>query len=311
MQVHNYTDKLAIFHNAVLTIGTFDGVHLGHQKIIAQLVEEAKKVNGTSVVITFFPHPKSVIAQKKNQVELLNTQEEKYKLLESLGVQHVVVVPFDMAFSHQSPHDYIYNFIIKHFRPHTIIIGYDHRFGKDRAGDYLLLEVEAQNNNFVVREIPEKVLKDVTISSTKIRDALLDGDVDTASAYLGYRYRLSGIVTEGKKLGRTIGYPTANISTQTEEKLIPANGVYIVKAQLNNVEYAGMLNIGNRPTVGGTIRTIEVNIFDFDKSIYGERLTIIFQKRLRDEVKFPDLEALKKQLSEDKKKTIKFFQREI
>jgi riboflavin kinase/FMN adenylyltransferase len=300
MKVYTNTNHLPQFKNAVITIGTFDGVHLGHCQIINQLIKEADSVSGTAVLITFDPHPKQVISTEKKALFTLNTPEEKYQLLHSKGIEDIVVVAFDKAFAEQSALDYIKNFLVTKFHPHTIIIGYDHRFGKNRTGDYKLLEKEAKNFDFKIKEIPQHILKDITISSTKIRTALLSGDIETASALLGYDYFFSGKVAEGNKLGRTIGYPTANIKLEDDNKLIPANGVYAVEVFVEAEKHQGMMNIGVRPTVDGTNRVIEVNIFDFDKNIYGSNIKIIIKKWLRNEVKFNGLDALKTQLAMDK-----------
>lgn len=302
MKVYKDTSQLPVFKNAVITIGTFDGVHLGHMQIIRQLKEEAVKVDGTPVLITFYPHPKQVVASQKKPIFILNTPEEKYELLHKAGIGHIVVVPFNTEFANQPALSYISDFLVDKFHPHTIIIGYDHRFGKNREGDYKLLEQEASKFGYTVKEIPERILQDVTISSTKIREALLAGDIDTANEFLGYRYFFSGKVVEGNKLGRTIGYPTANLQVQDEEKLIPANAVYAVDVEIENMPgiYKGMMNIGVRPTVDGTKRAIEVNIFDFDKDIYGSNVKVYLKKSLRGEVKFNGLDALKAQLAKDK-----------
>jgi riboflavin kinase/FMN adenylyltransferase len=303
MTVYNNISQLPAFQNAVLTIGTFDGVHRGHQQILDQLLKEAAEINGTPVVITFFPHPKQVVSNGKkngNPILLLNTPEEKYALLHEHGIQHIVEVAFDQAFAEQTAEAYIKDFLVNHFHPHTIIIGYDHRFGNNREGDYKLLEAGADLYNYKVKEIPEHVLKDITISSTRIRASLLAGDIETAAGYLGYPYFFSGKVIRGNQLGRTIGYPTANLDISNEQKLVPANGVYAVKAALNERALKGMMNIGFRPTVDGTKRVIEVNIFDFDEMIYDSILEITLVKRLRSEIKFNGLEELKAQLGRDK-----------
>lgn len=305
MRVYTNINELPDFKNAVITIGTFDGVHLGHSKIIAQLLTEARDVKGTAVLITFYPHPKQIVHSNKNPLYTLSTQREKYELLRAKGIEHVVVVPFDKGFSEQPALNYIKDFLVDKFHPHTIIIGYDHRFGRERAGDFRLLEQEAERYDFRVKEIPEKLLADVIISSTKVRTALLKGELEIASLYLGYDYFFSGTVIEGNKLGRTIGYPTANLRVDDVQKLIPANGVYAVEIELmksNNSlgKLKGMMNIGVRPTVDGQNRTIEVNIFDFDDMIYGEELRITLRKRIRDEVKFEGLDSLQAQLLNDK-----------
>jgi riboflavin kinase / FMN adenylyltransferase len=312
MQVHHNIQSLPVFKNAVITIGTFDGVHSGHQQIIRQMLSEAKAIGGETVVITFYPHPKMVVAGTKQDIKVLNTLAEKITLLQKYGVHHLVVVPFTNAFAQQTAQAYIKDFLVARFHPHTIIIGYDHRFGAGRKGDYHLLEYEAPTNNFVVKEIPEHVLQNVTISSTKIRTALLNGDIATASEFLGYPYFFTGKVVEGNKLGRTIGYPTANLSVEDEYKLIPGNGVYAVEMDILQLPlnikhyYKGMMNIGVRPTVSGSLnRIIEVHIFDFDGAIYGQELRVGIKKKLRDEVKFNGLEELKKQLAKDKEDSLK------
>jgi len=331
MIVHNNIAQLPVFTNAIVTIGTFDGVHTGHQQIIQLMKQEAARVKGETVIVTFHPHPRKIIAGGGSAVLLLNTLEERIQLLEKAGIDHLVVTPFNEAFADQSAEAYIEDFLVKTFQPHTIIVGYDHRFGKGRKGDYTLLEAKAAEFNYHVKEIPAHMLQEIAISSTKIRTALLNGDIATANNCLGYTYFFSGKVAEGNKLGRTIGYPTANIEIEDEEKLIPGNGVYAVDVRrtmydvrdnktsnkLNNIVHPtsnivhlkGMMNIGTRPTVDGTKRTIEVNIFDFDETIYGEKLTISLHKRLREEQKFNGLEALKAQLAKDKQASLDFFAR--
>ena len=302
MKVYNNIHSLPVFKNAVITIGTFDGVHRGHQQILEQLIKEATAIDGTAVLITFYPHPKQVVSLQKGPLYIINTPEEKYDLLHRKGIEHIVVVPFDTAFAEQTATSYIKDFLADKFHPHTIIIGYDHRFGNNRKGDYHLLEQEAETYNFKVKEIPEHVLKNITVSSTKIRASLLQGDLETATAYLGYSYFFSGKVILGNQLGRTLGFPTANLQVQNEQKLIPANGVYAVKIAIKGRDdhFTGMMNIGVRPTVDGSTRVIEVNIFDFDEMIYDSTLTITLVKYLRREIKFVGLDELKAQLVKDK-----------
>jgi riboflavin kinase/FMN adenylyltransferase len=322
MIVHNSIAQLPIFTNAIVTIGTFDGVHTGHQQIIRLMKEEAAKVKGETVIITFHPHPRKIVSGGESPVLLLNTLEERIELLEKAGIDHLVITPFDEVFAEQTAEAYIQEFLVKTFHPHTIIVGYDHRFGKGRKGDYRLLEEKATAFNYRVKEIPVHMLEEVAISSTKIRSALLQGDIDTAANCLGYSYFFSGKVAKGNKLGRTIGYPTANIKIEDQEKLIPGNGVYVVAIQRTRqdardnktagsipavVHLMGMMNIGIRPTIEGTKRTIEVNIFYFDETIYEEKLTIVLRKYLRAEKKFNGLEELKAQLAEDKKNSLAFF----
>lgn len=315
MKVHRDTGLLPTFRNAVITIGTFDGVHAGHQQIIAQLKKEAQLVNGETVIITFHPHPRKVVREGQSAVAILTTLNEKIALLEQKGIDHLVVVPFTETFSNLAAEEYITDFLIARFNPHTIIIGYDHRFGKERKGDYHLLEAFGKKLGFVVKEISEQVLNDVIISSTRIREALLEGDINTATNYQGHTYFFEGTVVQGNQLGRTIGYPTANLRVEDAEKLIPCNGVYAVEVEvlqpvgedkttsvtpLFNAKLKGMMNIGVRPTVDGKNRVIEVNIFDFSGDIYGQTLRVYIKKYLRGEVKFNGLDALKQQLAKDK-----------
>ncbi len=302
MTVHKNLDLLPAFTNAVITIGTFDGLHTGHLQIINQLKDEAKAVGGETVIITFNPHPRRIVQNQKTEVRLLNTLSEKIELLQVQGIDHLVIVPFTKAFAEQTAHDYVANFLVKYFHPHTIIIGYDHRFGHNRQGDYHLLEALKEQFGYRVKEIPEHVLQNSAISSTRIRQAIINGQIETANEFLGYDYFFEGTVIEGNKLGRTIGYPTANIRIGDDEKLVPGNGVYAVtvNCQQSTVDgLKGMMNIGVRPTVDGTKRTIEVNIFDFDEDIYGQTMRIYVKAYLRGEVKFAGLDALKEQLAKD------------
>ena len=304
MKVYRDINLLPTFTNAVITTGSFDGVHTGHVQIIEQLIKEAKKINGTPVLITFYPHPKQVVQMKEKALYILNTPEEKYELLQLKGIENIVVVPFDTSFSQLSAQEYIANFLVEKFHPSVIVVGYDHRFGNNREGNFDLLKSKEAEYNFEVKEIPEHVLKNITISSTKIRAAMLEGDIEKAASYLGYHYYFSGTVIQGNKIGRTIGYPTANLQIQDEYKLIPANGVYAVDVTLGSRNLKGMMNIGIRPTVDGTKRVIEVNIFDFDEDIYDETLKITLKKNLRLEIKFAGLDALKEQLAKDKENAI-------
>ena len=309
MNIYRDITELPLFKNAIITIGTFDGVHNGHRQILNQLIEEANEVDGTPVVITFYPHPKQIVGNDLSSVLVLNTLEEKSALLAEVGIEHLVVVPFTKEFAEQSAEDYIKNFLVRSFKPHTIIIGYDHRFGKNRAGNYELLEVKGQEFNYRVKEIPEHILHNITISSTKIRTQLLEGNISTANELLGYDYFFSGNVITGKQLGRTIGFPTANLAINNESKLIPGNGVYAVTVQIENDKtiFNGMMNIGVRPTFEKTERTIEVNIFDFDSPIYDKQLTVHIKTRLRDEMKFDGIDSLKNQLNRDREMAILYL----
>jgi len=312
MKVHReLVGSLPDFRNAVVTIGSFDGVHLGHRKIIAQLKTEARKIDGETVIITFHPHPRKIISSVPGDIKLLNTLAEKIELLEKAGIDHLVVVPFDHAFASQSAEAYINDFLFRYFKPKVVIIGYDHRFGKGRVGNYQLLEARGKELGFSVQEISEELLNEVVISSTKIRQALLDNEIELANEYLGYSYFFEGLVIEGNKLGRTIGYPTANLHMNAEDKLVPGNGVYAVEVRHNGAAYYGMMNIGLRPTVDGKKRVIEVNIFDFSQDIYGEELVISIRHYLRGEVKFNGLEELKAQLKTDREQALLLLEKKI
>jgi riboflavin kinase/FMN adenylyltransferase len=327
MQVHTDINNLPFFKNAVVTIGTFDGVHTGHLRIIQQLKKEANRIQGETVIITFHPHPRMIInsALGKNNdgIKLLNTLAEKTTLLERQDINHLVIVPFTKEFSDLSPERYISDFLVSTFHPDTIIIGYDHRYGKGRAGDYKLLESYQGRFGFKVMEIPEHVLHDITISSTRIRQALEKSDISTANEYLGYSYFFEGKIVDGDKIGRTLGYPTANIEITDKSKLIPGNGIYAVEVSIANEEEVntqnpgeivhhtsniqhlkGMMSIGFRPTVGGTKKVIEVNIFNFDNLIYGKIIRVYVKYFLREEIKFASLEALKDQMALDKKESL-------
>lgn len=316
MQVHRDINHLPEFKNAAITIGTFDGVHAGHVQIIHQLIKEAKENAGESVIITFHPHPRMVVKSKEQSgqmaIKLLNTLSEKIELLSNQGIDHLVVVPFTLEFSNRSAEEYISHFLVKNFHPKTIITGYDHRFGKDRTGDYKMLEKYQEIYHYEVKEIPEHVLHNVTISSTKIRQALTQGDIDTANEYLGYDYFFEGEIIDGNKLGRTLGYPTANIFIDDEHKLIPAYGVYAVHVSVGkesqnatdlfvaDESFKGMMNIGIRPTIGDNKIMIEVNILDFDRDIYGRTLRVYVKKFMRHEIKFDNLDELVVQMGLDK-----------
>ena len=302
MQIHRNIEALPGFMNAVVTIGTFDGVHEGHRRVIQQLIDEAKKINGESVIITFHPHPRKVVHSSILGLRLITTLDERIQLLRSLGVDHLVIIPFTEVFANQLPEAYLCDFLIERFKPHTIIIGYDHRFGRDRQGDYKLLEALQEKYRYRLQEIPKHVLDNISISSTKVREAILKGDITTANHLLGYTFFFEGEVVHGNKLGRELGYPTANLKIQDEEKIVPGNGVYAVCVKTAGREelLKGMMSIGLRPTVNGKTRTIEVNIFDFDEMIYGQTVRVYVKQFLREEVKFDSLEAMVKQIGHDK-----------
>lgn len=307
MKVHRDIEKLPPFKNAVVTIGTFDGVHMGHRQVIDHLVQEARDIGGESVIITFHPHPRKVVSSSILGIRLINTPEEKTELLEQLGIDHLVIVPFTDVFANQPAEEYLKDFLVERFHPHTIIIGYDHRFGRDRLGDYRMLEKHAAEYQYRLREIPRHIVDNIAISSTNIREALLHNDIATADKLLGYEFFFEGEVVHGDKLGRKLGYPTANLKVQNQEKIIPSNGIYAVYAQLREPGMSnggprlrGMMSIGFRPTVDGKKRVIEVNIFDFDEEIYGRTLRVYVKKYLREEVKFDSLDELVRQIGQDK-----------
>lgn len=301
MKVHTDISILPKFRRAVTTIGTFDGVHIGHRQIINQLKAESAKIDGETVIITFHPHPRRIVGDVEKKIYLLNTLEEKISLLEAEGIDHLMVVPFTDVFARMTASEYIEEFLMKNFNPHTLIIGYDHRFGKARAGNFQLLEQYASRDCFKLIEIPGHLLHESAISSTRIRHAITEGNVQEANELLGYRYFFNGKVIKGNQLGRTIGYPTANLAIDNADKLIPGNGVYAVNVEVQGESFQGMMNIGVRPTINGMDRVIEVNIFDFDSDIYDQTIRIALRKRLRDEKKFSGLDALKEQLAIDKK----------
>lgn len=311
MKIYNHLSEFSKLNNAIVTIGTFDGVHFGHQKIIKQLVEKAKANGGESVILTFFPHPRMIIDPENQDLKMINTINEKAEILKSLGVDHLIITPFTRDFSNQLPEDYIKNTLVNTIGTKHIIIGYDHRFGKDRSGNLADLKAAGLHYDFTVEEIVEQDIHDVAVSSTKIREALLAGDVALAADYLGYPFSIFGRVIKGDKIGRTIGFPTANIFVEETYKLIPGDGIYAVTVEMDchqsRKTFKGMAYIGQRPTINGMTRNIEVNIFDFDQEIYGQDIKMNFLKFLRHDVKFTGLEALTLQLQKDKEATLDFF----
>ena len=303
MNIHFQLEQLPLFINPVLTIGAFDGVHSGHLSIFDELKQVAEHIQGETVVITFHPHPRRIL-NNADAPALLTSLSERIERFEHLGIHHLVVVPFDPTFAEMSATDYIKKFLIDLFHPKVIIIGNDHRFGKDRSGDLSMLKDFGISHDFTVKEIPEKLLNESRVSSTNIRHALLSGDIKLANQLLTYNYQLIGTVVVGDRLGRTLGFPTANLSMLDSDKLIPASGVYAVHVLLQKGgqkrEYKGMMNIGYRPTVNGKERRIEVHIFKFDEDIYNEILVVSLVAHTRKELKFAGLEALKTQLHKDK-----------
>lgn len=304
MKLYYHTDPLPVFNNAVITIGTFDGVHQGHLQIIQTVKETALAVGGESVIITFHPHPRKVVSSIVTGIRLINSLEERIELLEKTGIDHLVIVPFTDYFANQSAEEYISDFLVTQFHPHTIIIGYDHCFGKDRLGGFNLLAELASKYKYQLKEIPEHLLDAVKVSSTNIRNAILHGQIEEANKLLGYTFFFQGEVIHGDKIGRTIGYPTANLKSTNEEKISLGDGIYAVYAEVENKRYKGMMSIGFRPTVNGKKRVTEVNLFDFDEEIYGFTMKVFVKNYLRAEVRFNGLDALKLQLHKDKKDSL-------
>ncbi|MBF6608840.1 MAG: bifunctional riboflavin kinase/FAD synthetase [Flavobacterium sp.] len=298
MKLFASIDEFKSEKKSVLTLGTFDGVHIGHKKIIDRLIQSAADEQCESVVLTFFPHPRMVL-QDAAEILLLNTIDERADLLEKSGLDSLIVHPFDKAFSRLTAEEFIRVILVDKLQIHKIIIGYDHRFGRNRTANIDDLVEFGNQYGFEVEQISAKELDDVSVSSTKIRRALQNGDVALATAYLGYDYPLTGTVVEGRKLGRTLGYPTANIRIPENYKLIPKDGVYVVKSTIDGRQIGGMMNIGINPTIEDANRSIEIYFIDFDADLYGRELQVSLLHRLRDEQKFESLDLLKQQLAED------------
>jgi len=305
MRIFNQLSSLPTFKNAVITIGSFDGVHQGHQTILRRIVELAKEQNGESIVITFHPHPRHILFPDRKDFKLITTIDEKVQLLEQIGIDNVVVVPFSKEFASQSPEAYIEDFLLSKFSPKIIVIGYDHRFGKNRVGDVAYLQRYESLANFETLVIEKQEVETIVVSSTKIRKALKQGDVGTARQLLGHPFTLTGTVVQGQKIGTDLGFPTANVKVPSEVKLIPPTGIYAVYVVHKQKRYQGMLYLGDRPTLEAyDSYQIEVNIFDFDRSIYGDKIQIELIEFLREDEKFNGLEALKEQLHKDKIHTL-------
>jgi len=299
MKVHYNIENLPAFKKAIITIGTFDGVHKGHQQVIEAMKKESKKNNGETVIITFHPHPRKIVEQNSS-LQLINTLEEKITLLHNQEIEHLVVVPFNELFATQTAEEYIENFLIAKFHPEIIIIGYDHHFGKDRKGNFQLLKKQSAKFNYRLIEIPEHVLKEIAISSTKIRNAIKNSEIEIANNLLGYSFFFEGVVLHGDQIGRKLGFPTANLAYTDVDKIQLGEGVYAIQITVNNKIKNGMLSVGKRPTLDDTIERIEVNIFDFDGDIYGKKLKVIVKKYIRSQVKFNSLENLRDQMLIDK-----------
>lgn len=313
MKVHRDLDHLPEFRNAVITIGTFDGVHAGHSFIIQQLEQAAIDCGGETVIVTFDPHPREVLLPSPNNIRLLTTLPEKIALLELAGIDHLVVVPFTKAFSEMPARGYLEDFLVARFKPHTIIIGYDHRFGHNREGGLELLEAEQQQYGFKLIEIPQQVVHDLTVSSTKIRKRLQEGGCSLANELLGYTYFLTGTVVHGDKMGRQLGYPTANLHLSDERKLIPAEGIYAVRVGLSGHTelLPAVMSIGFRPTFNGTDLRLEVHLFDFNEDLYGQELTVYFVEYIRSNLKFDNVDALIVQMDKDSAQAKEILAKEV
>lgn len=306
MKIYNSIQAFHSDKQTIVTIGTFDGVHLGHKKILERITHSAIALNCESLVLTFFPHPRMVL-QENSEMKQLNTIAEKSYLLSKAGIDNLIIHPFDKEFSKLTAEEFVKTVLIDQFHLKKIIIGHDHRFGRNRTANIDDLIAFGKIHDFEVEQISVQEINEVSISSTKIRNALLEGNINLATDYLGYHYTLTGTVVKGKQLGRTIGFPTANISILEDYKLIPKNGVYIIKSIINNKVVFGMLNIGVNPTVNGTNKTIETNFFDFKHNLYNHKITIAIIERMRSEQKFGTVDALKKQLAADKETALAYI----
>ncbi|MGS2741397.1 bifunctional riboflavin kinase/FAD synthetase [Sinomicrobium sp. M5D2P17] len=291
---------------SVVTIGTFDGVHIGHRKILDKLISSAQANNLKSTIFTFFPHPRMVLQQDAD-IKLINTLDEKISILEKSGLDQLIIYPFTREFSRLTAIEFVKDIIVEKLRAKKVIIGYDHRFGRNRTATIADLVKFGETYDFEVEEIGVEEVNEVSVSSTKIRKALHDGDMETANSYLGYDFMLTGEVVKGKGLGRQISFPTANLRIAEKYKLIPRNGVYVVKSAIAGKTVYGMMNIGFNPTVNGTTQSIEIHFFDFDRDIYGEKIQVDMLKRLRDEVRFESVEILSAQLDKDKEKALDYI----
>ncbi len=299
MKVYRSLEEFTRLDNAIVTTGTFDGVHYGHQKIISRLEELAKQYAGESVIITFFPHPRLVLFPEDNDLKLINTLDEKIELLEKSGIDHLLIIPFTKEFSRLSSLEFIQQILVDKIGTKKLVIGYDHHFGKNREGSFEHLKHYSTEYGFEVEEIPEQDINDVAVSSTKIRNAILDGNVTVANKYLGYNFSLRGIVKKGDQIGRTLGFPTANISLAESYKIIPTDGIYAVNVFIKDRKLQGMLYIGDRPTVQGKSKVIEVNIFDFSEDVYDQLIKVEFLQYIRGDKYFNSLEELKDALAKD------------
>lgn len=308
MKVYHDIKDFRKIPNAIVTIGTFDGVHLGHQAVFKQMVDKARQIGGETVVITFFPHPRIVISPNDNRLRLITSEEDKIEHLRRSNIDNLIIINFTKEFSHTSSEDFIKDYVVRYIQPAILVIGYDHHFGSNRSGDFDTLSKLGMEFHFAVEKINEQDIEDITISSTKIRSALQQGDIKLANKLLGYSYSTSGIVTHGDSIGRTLGFPTANISIKPEYQLIEKTGVYATIAKVDGKDYPSMTYIGRRPTISNGLPTsTETYIMDFDGDLYGKEIRVTFVDRVRDEMTFDNLERLKSQIQEDKTNIIRIL----
>ncbi len=307
VKVYHSIEAFPGLKTAIVTIGTFDGVHAGHQQIIKRLLSLSKETGGETVVLTFFPHPRMVLQPDDNDMKLITTMQEREELLRSYGIDHLIIQPFSKEFSRLSAVEFVRDVLVKQIGTKVLVIGYDHHFGRNREGSYKDLEEMAPVYGFRLEEITEKIINDVAVSSTKIRKALLEGEILEAQTLSGHDFSISGIVQHGEKIGKSIGFPTANIEVPEPYKLIPANGIYAVTVEVEDVVYKGMLYIGNRPVFNGMKRVIEVNIFDFNSDLYGQRIKVNLKAFIRGDQMFENVDQLVKKMNDDKQSATKML----
>lgn len=310
VRIYKGIDELGEFKNSVVTIGTFDGVHKGHQKILSRLNKLADEISGESILFTFYPHPRMVVFPDNHNLKLIQTIDEKIDSLEKLGLDNLIIYPFTKAFSRLTAFEFVRDILVEKLKVKTLVIGYDHQFGRNREGDLEFLKETAKIFDFKVEEISAEEVQEVNVSSTKIRQSLLEGDIEKTNGFLGRPFRYSGVVVEGQKIGRTIGFPTANIEIKNQHKILPKDGVYAVRVQIGGTLIDGMMNIGMNPTVlakESLEKKVEVHLFDFNSEVYGEHVAVFLYRYIRKEKTFSNLEALKSQLNDDSKKVRNFF----
>jgi riboflavin kinase/FMN adenylyltransferase len=310
VRIYKGIDELGEFKNSVVTIGTFDGVHKGHQKILSRLNKLAVEISGESILFTFYPHPRMVVFPDNHNLKLIQTIDEKIDSLEKLGLDNLIIYPFTKAFSRLTAFEFVRDILVEKLKVKTLVIGYDHQFGRNREGDLEFLKETAKIFDFKVEEISAEEVQEVNVSSTKIRQSLLEGDIEKTNGFLGRPFRYSGVVVEGQKIGRTIGFPTANIEIKNQHKILPKDGVYAVRVQIGGALIDGMMNIGMNPTVlakESLEKKVEVHLFDFNTEVYGEHVAVFLYRYIRKEKTFSNLEALKSQLNDDSKKVRNFF----